>query len=165
MPNETVFGRTMELPSKVPAQFELALSLGGDDAERRRIEAHGFRVVDAHQLTGRPDDYRHYIQGSAGEFSCAKPSYVKLRTAWLSDRTVCYLASGKPCVVEWTGPSNALPDACGLHRFLDLDGAAVCMERVIADYPAQCEAARALAEGHFAGKNVAARLLSTVLSE
>jgi hypothetical protein len=156
----------MELPSKVPARFELAVSLGGDEGERRWIEAHGFRVVDAHQLTSTPDDYRHYIQRSAGEFSCAKPSYVKLRTAWLSDRTVCYLASGKPCVVQRTGPSNALPpDAGGLYRFVNLDGAVACMKRVIADYPAQCEAARALAESHFAGKNVAARLLSTVLSE
>lgn len=157
------FGPYMALPSRVPAQFELALSLGGDDGERRSIEAHGFRVVDAHQLTGIPNDYRRYIQGSAGEFSCAKPSYVKLRTTWLSDRTVCYLASGKPCVVEWTGPSNALPDDCGLHRFVDLESAAACMKRVIADYPAQCEAARALAESHFSGKHVAARLLSTVL--
>jgi hypothetical protein len=154
----------MGLPSKVPARFELALSLGGDEAERRWIEAHGFRVVDAHQLTSTPDDYRQYIQRSAGEFSCAKPSYVKLRTAWLSDRTVCYLASGKPCVVQWTGPSKALPDAGGLCRFVELDDAVACMKRVIADYPAQCEAARALAESHFAGQNVAARLLSTVLS-
>ena len=154
----------MEMPSKVPALFELALSLGGDDGERHAIEAHGFRVVDTQQMTRTPDDYRRYIQHSAGEFSCAKPSYVRLQTAWVSDRTVCYLASGKPCVVQYTGPSRALPDGWGLHRFVDLNDGVACMKRAVADYPAQCKAARHLAEDLFAGKHVAARLLSIVLS-
>jgi hypothetical protein len=152
----------LDLPSEVPVRFELALCLGNDDGERAAIEAHGMHVVDAHEAAGTPLQYREYIQHSAGEFSCAKPGYVRLETGWLSDRTVCYLASGKPCVVQWTGPSRALPDGCGLHRFRDVRDAVDRMKRVIADYPSQCRAARQVAETLFDGRAIAERVLSFV---
>lgn len=154
----------LDVPSKVSARFELALNLGDAAAEKDMIESHGFKVLDAHEVAASPLDYRRFIQRSAGEFSCAKPSYVKLQTAWLSDRTVCYLASGKPCVIQSTGPSNVLPDdGMGLQRFTDFAGAVAGVERVVRDYPAHARAARALAEELFDAKRVAARVLTVAL--
>jgi hypothetical protein len=96
---------------------------------------------------------------SRGEWSAAKPSCAKLQNAWVSDRTLCYLASGKPVVVQHTGPSAILPDASGMHRFATLGQAVAALERVQADYAEQCRLARALAEEHFAAERVVPRVL------
>ena len=115
-------------------------------------------------MAGDPGSYRSYVQRSRGQFSCAKPSYVRLQTAWVGDRTPCYLASGKPVVVQYTGPSSFLPDGEGLFRFSDLAGAARALDAVDADYGGQCQAARALAEAHFDARAVAERILDATLA-
>jgi hypothetical protein len=88
-----------------------------------------------------------------------KPSCVRLQNAWISDRTLSYLASGKPAVVEHTGSSRFLPDAAGLFRFRDVEEAARSLETVAADYPRQCRLARALAEQYFDARKVVRRML------
>jgi hypothetical protein len=87
-----------------------------------------------------------------------------LQNAWISDRTLCYLASGKPAVVQDTGPSRFLPERCGLFRFRTLNEAVRCLETVAADYDEQCRQARALAEEHFDARKVVRRLLEQVLT-
>jgi glycosyltransferase involved in cell wall biosynthesis len=114
-------------------------------------------------VTATPQDYAAYIRSSRGEFSCAKPSCFLLQNAWISDRTVCYLASGKPAVVEHTGPSRYLPDAEGLLRFRDLDEAAAMLEAAESDYERHSRAARALAEEHFDARKVVTRVLEKAL--
>jgi hypothetical protein len=134
-------------------------------AEQRSIlEYRGWRVVDSHMVAPTPWDYQCYIQGSFGEFSCAKPSCLKLENAWISDRTLCYLASGKPAVVQHTGPSRFLPDSAGLNRFRDLEEASHCIERVVMDYGNQCTLARNLAEEYFDARKVVGKVLERALS-
>jgi hypothetical protein len=86
-----------------------------------------------------------------------------LANAWISDRTLCYLASGKPAVVQHTGPSRFLPDADGLFRFRSLDEAAQALAAVEADYERHCRSARALAEQCFDGPRVVGRVLERAL--
>src|SRR5262249_7457298 len=148
------------LPGRTAEPLELALCLLGDAEERAVLERHGWRVREAAEVAGTPEAYRRYIQGARGEFSCAKPSYVRLATAWVSDRTLCYLASGKPAVVRPPGPSRFLPDAAGLFRFHDPEQAARCLETAAADYERQCRLARALAEEYFDARKVAGRVLA-----
>ena len=119
---------------------------------------------DAEVVAFTPWDYQRYIQESRGEFSCAKPSCVRLQNAWVSDRTLCYLASGKPAVVQHTGPSRFLPDAAGLCRFRTLEEAVHCLETVAADYERHCRLARALAEELFDARKVVARVLERALA-
>src|SRR5207253_7093448 len=95
---------------------------------------------------GSPDAYRSYIQRPRGEFSCAKASCMQFQNAWVSDRTLCYLASGKPVVVQHTGPSSYLPNGEGMFRFTSLDEAAAAITEINADYERHCRAARAIAE-------------------
>ena len=124
----------------------------------------GWRVVDAHTVASTPWDYQGYIQDSFGEFSCAKPSYLRLENAWVSDRTLCYLASGKPAVVQYTGRSRFLPDSAGVFRFRDVKDAADSIERVVIDYEKQCKLARDLAEEYFDARKVVAAVLEQALS-
>src|SRR5437667_6316197 len=98
--------------------------------------------------------YRGYIQRSRGEFSCAKPSYIKQQTGWVSDRTVCYLASGKPVVVQDTGPSALLPNGEGMFRFSTVEQAAEALEAINVDYEKHCRAARQVAETFFDARRV-----------
>jgi len=152
------------LPRVAGAPLELALCLGeGDDADRRLLEGQGWRVRDAREVGGTAEGYRGYIQRSRGEFSCAKPSCMRLQNAWISDRTICYLASGKPAVVQHTGPSRFLPDRAGLLRFRDVEEAARRLREVEADYERHCRLARALAEEHFDARTVVARVLERAL--
>ena len=84
---------------------------------------------DAHAVACTPWDYQRYIQESRGEFSCVKPSCVRLQNAWISDRTLCYLASGKPAVVQNTGPSAFLPESEGIFRFHTMEEAVEALAR------------------------------------
>jgi hypothetical protein len=154
----------LDMPLATDHEMELALDLKPEDDQRSTLEGHGWRLVDAHIVASTPWDYQSYIQGSLGEFSCAKPSYVRLETAWVSDRTLCYLASGKPAIVQHTGQSRFLPDAAGLFRFRDLKEAAECVERVLVDYEHQCKLARNLAEEYFDARKVVGNVLERALS-
>ncbi len=149
----------LDLPRSASRPLELALDLARDDPQTRMLEASGWRVRDAHVVAATPWDYQRYVQESLGEFSCAKPAYTRLANAWISDRTLCYLASGKPAVVEYTGPSAYLPDDAGLLRFRGREEAAVFLERAVEDYEHQSALARMLAEEHFDARRVAARAM------
>jgi len=124
----------------------------------------GWRLRDAWAVSGTPESYRAYIQRSRGEFSVAKPTYVQLASGWISDRTVCYLASGKPAVVQYTGPSRYLPDAEGLVRFRTMNEAVRALALVESDYERHRRSARALAEEHFDARRVVGRVLDSALA-
>jgi len=155
----------VRLPEMTNQPLELALHLAERDGEDRRLlERCRWRVRPAQEVAGTPERYQAYVQGSRGEWSCAKRFFVRLQNAWVSDRTVCYLASGKPAVVQHTGPSAYLPNGEGLFRFTTLEEAAAAFEAVNADYERHCRAARAIAEAHFDSKQVLGRVLSAALA-
>ena len=155
----------LDLPRLTRQPLELALCLGADDdAERAALGERGWRVRNAQEVSATPWTYQQYVQSSRGEFSCVKPSCVKLQNAWISDRTLCYLASGKPAIVQHTGPSRFLPEQEGLLRFHDPAGAARALETAAEDYPRHCRLARELVERHFDARDVTARLLQIALN-
>jgi hypothetical protein len=154
----------LDLPTRTPQPLELALCLRPDEEEGWvALPKRGWNVRDAWEVASSPRNYQRYIQDSRGEFSCVKPSCVRLQNAWISDRTLCYLASGKPAVVQHTGPSRLLPDSAGLFRFRDLNEAVRYLDIAVGDYDQQCRLARALAEEHFDAKEVARGLLERAL--
>src|SRR6185436_15878512 len=99
-------------------------------------------LLDPHAVAGTPKAFRRFVQGSRGEVSAAKPSYVKARAGWISDRTICYLASGRPCLVEATGAEGHLPASAGLRFFRSLEEAVDGMRALEADYAQASRAAR-----------------------
>lgn len=155
----------LELPRYAAQPLELAIRLGEyDQHERAVLQGHGWRVRDTREVASTPGDYQGYVQGSRGEFSCVKPSCIRLQNAWISDRTICYLASGKPALVQHTGPSRFLPDSEGLLRFRDVKEAARRLAAVADDYERQCGLARALAEEHFDAQKVVGGVLERALA-
>jgi len=154
----------LDLPRRTNKPLELAVCLGEDNThDRSMLHKHGWRVQEAWDVTSTPWDYQRYIKDSLGEFSCVKPSCVRLQNAWISDRTICYLACGKPAVVQHTGPSRFLPDRGGLFRFRDVDEAVECLDAVAIDYERQRRLARDLAEEHFDARTVISRVLEKAL--
>lgn len=154
----------LDMPELIDHPFQLALDLLPEDEQRIALEGRGWSVVDAHSVAATPWNYQRYIQDSCGEFSCAKPACLKLENAWLSNRTLCYLASGKPAVVQHTGTSRFLPDDSGLFRFRSLQEATRCVKQIVADYESQCKFARSLAQDYFDATQVTGVLLEKALS-
>jgi len=162
----TAFLAYVELPGRSNQALEMAVTLDDYTAETDVpiLERRGWNVRDAWEACPTPETYRAYIQRSRAEFSCAKPSCRLLANAWISDRTICYLASAKPAVVEHTGPSRFLPEAEGLLRFRDLEEAAAAIETVEADFERHSRLARELAEEYFDGEKVVRRVLELALA-
>lgn len=154
----------LKLPQYTDQPLELALCLSPDDEEELLLRDHGWRVQNAEAVTGTPWDYQAYVQASKGEFSCVKPSCIRLANAWISDRTLCYMASGKPAVIEHTGPSRLLPNAEGLFRFRTQEEAVHCLEAAASDYERHSQLARALVEEHFDARKVMASMLERALA-
>jgi hypothetical protein len=161
----TSFLEYLDLPSRTAEALELAIyPTKKGNGDRRRLLEHGWRVRDSLDVSSTPLQFRAYIQQSRGEFSCAKPSCMRLQNAWISDRTICYLASGRPAVVQHTGPSRFLPDAAGLFRFRTLEEAAGALASVASDYQRQSRLARSLAEEYFDATKAAASVLQRAMA-
>jgi hypothetical protein len=153
------FDRFLEVPQRVDRPFRIALT-GADGA---RLRQNGWRVDVGWQASLTTDSYRAFVQHSRAEFAVAKQGYVATRGGWFSDRSVCYLASGRPVLVQDTGLGDWLPLGQGVHAFADADQAIAGVRAIDADYGAQRRAARKLAEDLFAADKVVARLLEHAL--
>ncbi len=140
--------------------FEVAV--GGNEAPRSRWSNLGWTVRDSHAVTADVDIYRDYIRGSRGEFSVAKNIYVATRCGWFSCRTVCYLAAGRPAVVQDTGFSEVYPTGHGLFAFNTGDEAETGIRNVETDYASHAAAARRLAETVFDSDLVLREMLETI---
>jgi hypothetical protein len=150
-----------ELPSRTSQPLELAVYWAADDAEdQQTMQRYGWRLRPSVEVSGTPELYRSYIQGSRGEISCVKPSCVRLHHGWISDRSLCYLASGKPVVVQGTGLSSYLPLGEGIFEFSTVDDAAEALATVNADYAKHCRSAREIAETYFDARRTADRILN-----
>lgn len=155
------FRRFAELPRQTGATFELALDVDeADAADRLRLEEHGWRLVDPLGAAGDPWRYRTYVQGSGAELMIAKNLYVDTRSGWFSDRTACYLATGRPALVQDTGLDGILPTGKGLLVFSTPEEAAEGVAEIAGDPRRHGAAARELAEEHLAARRVLPRLLS-----
>jgi hypothetical protein len=151
------FERVADLPRLTGADLELAVSgpMGEPD-----LRAHGWRIRPAEEVSASSSSYRDYIASSGAELSVAKDVYVRNATGWFSERSACYLASGRPVVVQDTGFTRVLPAGVGLHAFSDGEQAAAAVARVIDGYPQEREAARHIAEEHFDARRVLTDLLT-----
>jgi hypothetical protein len=151
------FLRLGSLPSKSSVPLEIAVS-GIDESSKAKLEHRGWRLRDASDLDVFAD-YRAYIQGSKGEFSAAKHGYVTTRSGWFSDRSVCYLAAGRPVILQDTGFSDWLPTGVGVLPFRNADEALGAIDKVRRDYPRHQAAAQALSREVFSHNTVLSNLL------
>ncbi len=157
---EMEFGKIEEIPRMCPA-FDFEVAVGGSPPADRWRQL-GWSVVNSQTRSRSAEEYRSYIQASRGELSVAKNVYVATGCGWFSCRSVCYLAAGRPVVVQDTGFSEIIPVGEGLLAFTTGDEAARAIETVERDYPAHQEAAREMARTHFDSNKVLETLLRDV---
>jgi hypothetical protein len=129
-----------------------------------RLTGAGWRVVDARAVSADLDRYRSYVLSSRGEWSVAKHGYVKGRPGWFSCRSACYLAAGRPVVVEDTGFGAVIPTGRGVLSFSSLDEAAEAIRTVEGDYVHHASAARDLAAAYFESGFVLSHLIEQALA-
>ena len=153
------FIRFIDLPSRTAQTFELAIN-----GPQTLLRQHGWSTLDAMRVSRTPEAYRDFIQRSKGEFGVAKHTYVATRSGWFSDRTECYLASGRPALVQDTGWTAHLPSGDGLLAFSTPEEALAALDRINADYPHHACSAIEIAREHFDARRVLPRLLEVACS-
>jgi hypothetical protein len=154
------FRKFIQLPEYVPQTCEIALDIHPDEErDLKLLHSHGWKIEDPGKLVPDPNSFRRYVQESGAEFSVAKQIYVKSNSGWFSDRTVRYMASGKPVLVQDTGFSKVYPVGEGLLAFTDLKQAIAGAGSISMDYARHCQAARSLAEEWFDSDKVLADLV------
>ena len=172
------FMRFIDVPSRAVVPIELATNLAPPDSirfthdepepvktrgvlddARRLLEDNRWQLVAAQSFTEDPWPYRDYIQASRAEFSVARDLNVRLRSGWFSERSACYLASGRPVITQDTGFGTVLPTGEGLFAFSTSDEALDAIDAVESDYARHSRAARAIAEEYFRAETVLKRLL------
>lgn len=153
----------LDLPSCVGSPIAVALGAGSDLAAGVRILGeHGWQLLDPIEATRSSEAYRAFIAGSLGELGFAKHGYVVARSGWFSERTCCYLASGRPAVVQDTGWTSWLPSGDGVFAFSSPSEAIAAIDAVRADPDRHAAAARRLVEDHFEASRVCADLLDAL---
>jgi hypothetical protein len=155
------FLRYLEMPQRTGRAFELSANIHPRDitGDRELLLNMGWKLVHPHRVARSPAIYQEYIHRSRAEFSCPKPIYRELKTGWFSDRSACYLASGRPVLAEDTGFSEHLPTGRGLLCFNNLEEALAGVAEIDGNYPKHMRAARELAEEYLdSGKQLPAML-------
>ena len=154
------FRRFASLPARTGQAFELALSIhSADAADLELLQTNGWEITDPLAVASDPWSYRSYIQQSSAEIMIAKNMYVKARSGWFSDRSMCYLASGKPVLAQDTGWRSIHSCGDGLLWFSCLEEAIEGVARINADYRRHATGARDIAESCFESDKVLTRLL------
>jgi hypothetical protein len=155
------FLRFLDVPKGASAAFELAL-LSPAPGVVEKVQSAGWRVSDPRPLSSAMASYAQFIGASRGEFTVAKDIYVRPMSGWFSDRSVCYLASGRPVVTMKTGWSRFYPSGDGLLEYEDRAGALDALARIEADYAHHARAARAAAAEHFGSGPVLEKLVAEI---
>jgi hypothetical protein len=157
------FIRFLDVPRRARRPVEVALCMFQHDYEDLGLlQRNKWVVRDPYLYAGDLESYREFIQFSRAEFSAAKGGYVKSRSGWVSDRTACYLASGKPAVIQSTQLEDHLPTGMGLLTFETVDEASAALEEVDDRYLEHCHASRLMAETYFDSAIVLASILDRV---
>ena len=152
------FPEFQDLPRHTRQPFRLA-QMGVDP---KTLEAHGWEVVPGEVVSKTPETYREFIQRSRGELGIPKHGYVKMQGGWISDRSICYLASGRPVVIRDTGIQSAIPIDEGLITFDSTAMAVTAIENINRDYAKHRVGARQLAEKVFSTEKVLPKLLAQI---
>lgn len=154
------FLKFIDIPQLTKQSFRIALS-GGFPNE---LSQYGWEILSGWVTSFTPDSYQKFVTESRAEFGVAKQGYVATKGGWFSDRSVCYLASGRPILVQDTGLSNWLPLGEGILTFCNQEEALNGIEAINADYERHRYAARRLAEEYFDSDKILSSLLEAAMS-
>ena len=153
------FLRFLDMPQRTKQPFTMAMLPPTPEVEAE-VTAKGWHLVDPRPVSATMDSYAQFICGSRGEFTVAKDIYVRPNSGWFSDRSVCYLAAGRPVVTMATGFSRFYPVGDGLFEYSDAEDAAAAIAAINADYARHSKAARMMAAEYFGSDGVISALMA-----
>ena len=156
------FAKLVDLPRKTKEKLEIATDLHPEDEATQQFLKSGWSLIEARPLNMPWQRYRDYLAQSRGEFCVAKNGYVRSRCGWFSDRSVAYLALGRPVVLQETGWTDFYPHGEGLLSFHDEESARAALETVAKDPVKHARAARRIAEKYCAAPVVVNQFLETI---
>lgn len=157
------FRELLDLPVLCDERFLPALAIdAGEERDLAALDGHGWKRLDPGSVAGDPESYGRFLRGSKAELGVAKSGYVLSRCGWFSDRSACYLASGRPVVAQDTGFTRRLPTGEGLFAYSTVDDALAAIESIRTEYPRHRSSARELAEELFDSDRVLTQLLEAV---
>ncbi|HSV13025.1 MAG TPA: hypothetical protein VLI90_02105, partial [Tepidisphaeraceae bacterium] len=142
----------------------LLMAIGGDMVKLDPIRADGWNLVDAKDVTLTTERYMQFIAESAGEWSVAKNVYVDTNSGWFSCRTACYLAAGRPAVVQETAWSRFVPSGRGVIAFKTMEQCTAALEEVTAHPQKHREAAYEIAREYLAPDRVMPPMLDEIFA-
>jgi hypothetical protein len=155
------FRAFLDMPKRTRQCFDLALITPNAEIDKL-VRDNGWNLLNPVPLSDTLEHYAEFLYRSRAEFSVAKDIYVRPRSGWFSDRSVCYLAAGRPVVTQETGFTKFVPTGKGLFGFLTHDEALAAIEAINADYRMHQRAARAIAEEHFEATKTIGKLLREI---
>jgi hypothetical protein len=159
------FRELLPLGSWSPVPIAVALSIhAGDYADRAALAAAGWNLVDPSDAAGDTERYREFVRASWAELGVAKAGYVVGRTGWFSDRSACYLSTGRPVIAQDTGIDGALPTGVGLLTFTTVEEAVERIQQLEREYERHASVARCIAEEHLDSRRVLADVIGWVTS-
>ena len=154
----------IDLPRRTSEPLRFALAIDpGEARDLDALRAHGWELLDAARETGTPDAYARFVRASATELGIAKEGYVVSRCGWFSDRSACYLASGRPVVAQRTGWERVLGEGEGVLGFDGADEASEALAAVRAQPARHAAAARELAVERLDARRVLSELVEGAL--
>ena len=115
----------------------------------RHLRRQAGALFPASEVCKDVPSYLRFIAESRGEIGIAKEGYIVSRGGWMSDRSVVYLALGRPVVLQETGWTRAIAPSEGMLVFHDIRDCAEAIQLIEADYEAHSRAAEALADTVF----------------
>lgn len=154
----------IDLPTRTKEKFILALAIHENETkDLEALRANGWTLIDPNQVAASPRKFQQFVQGSKGEFALAKSGYVHANCGWFSDRSLCYLASGRPVIAQETGMNRFIPVGEGVLGYSNADEAIGAIDAMNSDYATHARAARAIAEKYFDSDKVLSELLAKVV--
>jgi hypothetical protein len=156
----TNFLKFLDLPRHRPQTCFAAAMRPLDEQVRHQVESAGWKLIDPGPVSADMAQYQDFIASSRGEFTVAKDIYVRPHSGWFSDRSVCYLAAGRPVVTMRTGFTQYCPAGRGLFDYATHDEALTAIDAIESDYARHSRAAREIASEYFAAGSVIRELLT-----
>ncbi|MCS7033761.1 MAG: hypothetical protein NZ561_07170, partial [Phycisphaerae bacterium] len=153
--------KLLDLPTRTSWKLRMAMADVPTEAQRQ-FESHGWGFDDPAQASRDPAAFQRYVANCAGELTVAKEIYTALPSGWFSDRSACFLMSGRPVITQASGFDQWLPTGEGLFSFQTVDEAAGALEAIRSDYGLHSRRARQIAEENFESAKVLKDLLDRV---
>jgi hypothetical protein len=155
--------RLITLPTRTSERFLLAMAIHADETkDLDALASNGWDLIDPAEVASTPDSYRTFVQGSKAEFGLVQQGCIVAPCGWFSDRSACYMASGRPVLSQDTGFGRWLPTGEGVFAFETEEDVLGAIEELNRDYQRHARAARTLAEEHFDSDKVLTRVLDEV---